>query len=182
MIYPSIDKILNTIDPIKDVDGLTKENMGKLLSNKEGTIPCTPKGIIKILESNNVVLEGKHVVIVGRSNLVGKPIAIECLKRNATVTVCHSHTKDLNPHLSNADIVITATGRPLLINSVNIHYIKKGAIIIDVGISRGYDGKLCGDVSKELYEDKYRLFTPVPKGMGLYTRLALMQNLSNTVR
>lgn len=172
-----VDKILNTIDPIKDVDGLTKENMGKLLSNKEGTIPCTPKGIIKILESNKVNLEGKHVVVIGRSNLVGKPVALECLKRNATVTICHSKTKDLSFYTKQADVLIVATGNKWLIDE---SMVKEDSIIVDVGINKE-DGKLYGDVNPDV-ESKSSAITPVPGGVGPMTVYMLLENTFNSYK
>jgi len=167
----NVEKILNTINPIKDVDGLTKENMGKQLSECDGMIPCTPKGIIKILDSNNVNLEGKHVVVVGRSNLVGKPVALECLKRNATVTICHSKTENLSFYTKQADILIVATGNKWLIDE---SMVKKDSIVIDVGINKE-DGKLYGDVNPNI-ESVSKSSTPVPGGVGPMTVYMLLEN------
>ena len=165
------NKIINYISPIKDVDGLTENSMGKLLIGEEGFIPCTPKGIIEILDYYKINLEGKHVVIVGRSNLVGKPIAIECLKRNATVTMCHSKTKDLAHYTKDADILIVAVGKKHLIDKTMV---KKGVVIIDVGITR-IEKKLYGDVNPDAYE-LASYVTPVPGGVGPMTVAMLMKN------
>ena len=165
------NKIINYISPIKDVDGLTENSMGKLLIGEEGFIPCTPKGILEILDYYKINLEGKHVVIVGRSNLVGKPIAIECLKRNATVTMCHSKTKDLAHYTKDADILIVAVGKKHLIDKTMV---KKGVVIIDVGITR-IEKKLYGDVNPDAYE-LASYVTPVPGGVGPMTVAMLMKN------
>lgn len=167
------NKLLNTINPIKDVDGLTRKSMGSMLSNEDGMIPCTPKGIIKILDFYGVELEGKSVVVIGRSNLVGKPIALECLKRNATVTICHSKTKNLDYYTKIADILIVATGNKWLINK---DMVKKDAVIIDVGINRGEDGHLYGDVNPDV-ESVANALTPVPGGVGPMTVYMLLENL-----
>lgn len=165
------NKIINYISPIKDVDGLTENSMGKLLIGEEGFIPCTPKGILEILDYYKINLEGKHVVVVGRSNLVGKPIAIECLKRNATVTMCHSKTKDLAHYTKEADILIVAVGKKHLIDKTMV---KKGVVIIDVGITR-IEKKLYGDVNPDAYE-LASYVTPVPGGVGPMTVAMLMKN------
>lgn len=165
------NKIINYISPIKDVDGLTENSMGKLLIGEEGFIPCTPKGIIEILDYYKINLEGKHVVIVGRSILVGKPIALECLKRNATVTMCHSKTKDLAHYTKEADILIVAVGKKHLIDKTMV---KKGVVIIDVGITR-IEKKLYGDVNPDAYE-LASYVTPVPGGVGPMTVAMLMKN------
>ena len=140
--------IINNISPLKDVDGLTDISQGKLLSGEDCFIPCTPKGIIEILDYYKINLEGKHVVVVGRSQLVGKPIMIECLKRNATVTICHSKTVDLKKYTKEADILIVATGKKYLIDK---SMVKNGVVIIDVGITR-IDKKIYGDVNPNAYE------------------------------
>ena len=165
------NKIINYISPIKDVDGLTENSMGKLLIGEEGFIPCTPKGILEILDYYKINLEGKHVVIVGRSILVGKPIALECLKRNATVTMCHSKTKDLAHYTKDADILIVAVGKKHLIDKTMV---KKGVVIIDVGITR-IEKKLYGDVNPDAYE-LASYVTPVPGGVGPMTVAMLMKN------
>lgn len=166
------DNILSTIDPKKDVDGFHPQNVANLWLGKECTIPCTPKGIIKLLESINVDLCGKRVVIVGRSNIVGLPISKLCLDRNATVTICHSKTKNLKEITSEADILIVAIGKPKFIT---YDMVKVGAIVIDVGINR-VDGKLYGDVDYENVQCKTSYITPVPGGVGPMTITCLMEN------
>ena len=163
--------IINTISPDKDVDGLTDINQGKLLNGLDTFVPCTPKGILEIFDYYKIELEGKHVVVVGRSNLVSKPIMLECLKRNATITMCHSKTKDLGFYTSQADVLIVAVGKKHLIDSTMI---KKGVIIIDVGINRE-DGKLYGDVNPNV-ESKASRLTPVPGGVGPMTVCMLLKN------
>lgn len=165
--------VLETINPKKDVDGLTGTNMGKLITSTTGIIPCTPLGIMTLLEHYNVSLEGKHVVIVGRSNLVSKPLIFLCLKKNATVTVCHSKTLDLKSYTKQADVLIAAVGHKHLINK---SMIKKDTVIIDVGINK-VDGKLYGDVDFEDVYDKVSLITPVPKGVGPMTVVMLLNNV-----
>ena len=164
-------KIINTIDPIKDVDGLSETSLGRLFVNYDTFVPCTPKGILELLDYYKIDLEGKHVVIVGRSELVGKPLMIECLKRNATVTVCHSKTKDLKSETLLADVLIVACGKKHLIDDTMV---KDGVIIIDVGINR-VDGKLYGDVTDEAKE-KASYATPVPGGVGPMTVVMLLKN------
>ena len=166
-----VEKIINTIDPGKDVDGSTRVNMGKLLGNEDGMIPCTPKGIMEIFKYYNISLEGKNVVVVGRSNLVGKPIGLLCLKENATVTYCHSKTKDLKDYTKKADILIVACGKKWMIDS---SMIKKDAIIIDVGIN-SENGKLYGDVNPNV-EKVCSMLTPVPGGVGPMTVACLLIN------
>lgn len=165
--------ILETINPLKDVDGLTSANLGKILINEDGIISCTPYGIMKLLEYSNISLEGQHVVIVGRSNLVGKPLISLCLNKNATVTVCHSKTNDLSFYTKQADILIVAVGIKHLITS---EMIKDNAVIIDVGINRE-NGKLYGDVDFEHVKEKVRLITPVPGGVGPMTVTMLLYNV-----
>ena len=166
------NNIINSIDPIKDVDGLTNISQGKLFNNEDAFIPCTPKGIIELLDYYKVNLEGKHVVIVGRSNLVSKPLMIECLRRNATVTMCHSKTKKLSDFTSLADILIVCTGKKYLINKTMI---KKDVIIIDVGITKE-DGKVYGDVNPDV-ESLASYLSPVPGGVGPMTVCMLLKNL-----
>ena len=167
----NLEKIINTIDPRKDVDGLTTTNMGKLLSGNYGMIPCTPRGIIEILDYYNVSLEGKNVCVIGRSHLVGKPIAMLCCDRNATVSICHSKTKNLKDYTSKADILIVAVGKKWLIDK---SMIKKDAVIIDVGIN-SVEGKLYGDVNPDV-EEKCSMLTPVPGGVGPMTVACLLKN------
>lgn len=164
-------KIINTISPLKDVDGLTEISQGKLLMGEEGFIPCTPKGILEIFNYYNIELEGKHVVVIGRSELVGKPIMLECIKRNATVTMCHSKTQNLKKYTKDADILIVAVGKKYLIDKTMI---KDGAVIIDVGITR-IDKKIYGDVNPNV-EEKASYVTPVPGGVGPMTVAMLLQN------
>ena len=164
-------KILNTISPLKDVDGLTDISQGKLLTGEETFIPCTPKGILEIFDHYKIELEGKHVVVVGRSELVGKPIMLECIKRNATVTMCHSKTVNLKKYTKDADVLIVAVGKKHLINK---SMIKEGAVIIDVGITR-IEGKIYGDVNPNV-EEKASYVTPVPGGVGPMTVAMLLKN------
>lgn len=157
------DLLLNQIDPRKDVDGLTPESR---------FTPCTPAGIMRLLHEYRVPLEGADVCIIGRSQLVGRPLAELLLAENATVTICHSRTKDLWKHTQNADIVIAAAGQPELVTG---SMIKRGATLIDVGINRGPDGKLCGDCTQAAYEVA-GLYTPVPGGVGPMTVAQLVNN------
>lgn len=166
------DNILLAIDPKKDVDGFHPQNVANLWLGRDCIISCTPKGIVKLLESINVDLCGKRVVIVGRSNIVGLPISKLCLDRNATVTICHSKTKNLKEITSEADILIVAVGKPKFIT---YDMVKVGAIVIDVGINR-VDGKLYGDVDYENVQCKTSYITPVPGGVGPMTITCLMEN------
>ena len=168
----SVTKVLNRIDPSKDVDGFTPTNVGKLFLGEDTLVSCTPKGIMQMLASTGTDLNGKNVTVVGRSNIVGKPVAILCLQQNATVTICHSRTKDLNSKLSDADVVIVAVGIPKFINGDQI---PKDSIVIDVGI-HNIDGKLCGDVDFESASLKASAITPVPGGVGPMTVCALIEN------
>lgn len=167
------NKIINKIDPIKDIDGLTELNAGKLLTGDASLVSCTPKGIITLLKHYNIELQGKHVVIVGRSNLVGKPLIGLCLNENATVTICHSKTKNLEEITKTADILIVAIGKSRFINE---KYVKEGSIIVDVGINR-VDGKLSGDVDFDSVFKKSSFITPVPGGVGPMTTISLMENV-----
>lgn len=166
-------RILEAIEPIKDVDGFTTYNFGRLaLGYKPYAIPCTPKGIIKLLEEYNIEIEGKKALVIGRSNIVGKPISLLLQQKNATVTMAHSKTENLKEIAKNSDIIVCAIGKPKMITS---DFIKDGAIIIDVGINRDENG-LCGDVDyKEAYE-KASFITPVPGGIGPMTISMLMEN------
>ena len=163
--------IINTIDPLKDVDGLTNISQGKLINKEDSLVPCTPKGIMEIFKYYNIELEGKHVVIVGRSNLVSKPLLIECLNNNATVTMCHSKTKNLSNYTKDADILVVAVGKKYLIDK---SMIKKDSVIIDVGINRE-DNKIYGDVNPNVY-DYCSMITPVPGGVGPMTVAMLLKN------
>ena len=160
------------MDPAKDVDGLHPINIGHLFSGEPRFVPCTPLGVMKILEALHVDLTGKQAVVVGRSRLVGNPVARLLQDANATVTICHSKTKDLASVTRNADILVVAMGRPQVIRS---EYVKEGAVVIDVGINR-VDGHLCGDVDTQDVLDKVSYITPVPKGVGTMTICALLLN------
>ena len=164
-------KIINTIDVSKDVDGLTDNSILRRMNNKDALIPCTTKGILELLDYYKIDLESKRVVVVGRSELVGTPTYQECLKRNATVTICHSKTKNLGNITSNADVLIVATGKKYLIDK---NMVKEGSIIIDAGISRE-DGKIYGDVNPNVSE-KCSYLTPVPGGIGPMTVVMLLKN------
>jgi len=165
-------EFIEYISPKKDVDGFHPLNRGKLFDYNEELVACTPKGIIKLLEDAKVELQGKDVVIINRSNLVGKPLIFLFLKRNATITVCHTSTKDIESHMRRADILIVAVGVP---NFVTKEKIKEGAILIDVGTNK-IDGKLCGDVDFDDVLEKCGKITPVPGGVGPMTVSSLMQN------
>lgn len=165
--------IQNRILPSKDIDGLTDINMGLLSHNKDSLVPCTAKGILELLKYYNIDIKGKHVVVVGRSDLVGKPVSILMLNNNATVSICHSYTDKLETITRLADILIVAVGKPNIITS---DMIKDNAVIIDVAINRCED-KLCGDVNYSDVKDKASYITPVPGGVGQMTLLALYENL-----
>lgn len=169
-----INKAFSTIAPEKDVDGFNPINVGKLCLNQDTFISCTPYGVMKMFENYKIDLEGKKVVIVGRSNIVGKPLIQCCLNKNATVTVCHSKTKDLEEQTKNADVVISAVGKSKFITE---KMIKQDAVVIDVGINRGEDGKLTGDVDFENVSKKTSYITPVPGGVGPMTIAMLMNNV-----
>ncbi len=166
-------KIQNTIDKNKDVDGLCDINAGKLSHNVDTLVPCTPKGVMDILKHYNIEVEGANVVIVGRSDLVGKPLASLMINNNATVTICHSKTKNLESFTKNADILIAAVGKKGIITS---NMVKDNAVVIDVGINR-VDGKLYGDVDFEGVKDKVSYITPVPGGVGQMTVAELGKNV-----
>ena len=163
---------LNCIDPQKDVDGLTTVNMGKLLTNEQGLTPCTPTGIMELFNEYNINLDGKHVVIINRSLLVGKPLEQMLLKKNATVTICHSHTKNIASLTKNADIIVTAVGKK---NFLTKNMVKKNAIIIDVAIVRDENG-ICGDADFKTLAKKAEFITPVPGGVGPLTIAMLLKN------
>jgi methylenetetrahydrofolate dehydrogenase (NADP+)/methenyltetrahydrofolate cyclohydrolase len=167
------DAVLEAIDPAKDVDGFHAENIGALAQGNPRFIPCTPYGVMKMLESENVPLKGAEVVIVGRSNIVGKPMALLLLAKSATVTICHSQSKDLAFHTRRADILVAAVGRAKMITG---DMIKPGATVIDVGINRTPEGKLCGDVDFDSAKDVAGLITPVPGGVGPMTITMLLAN------
>ena len=167
------NKVIRRISPKKDVDGFHPENVGALTIGQEGFVSCTPAGIIQLLKRSNIPMEGKHCVVVGRSNIVGKPMALLMLQENATVTVCHSRTQNLKEICKEADILIVAIGKPQFINE---EYVKDGAVVIDVGIHRMEDGHLCGDVDFESVSPKASAITPVPGGVGPMTICMLMLN------
>ena len=167
------NKILEVIDPKKDVDGFHAYNVGRMVSNLESFVACTPLGVMKMFEEYNIDLEGKDVVVVGASNIVGKPMASLLLNKNATVTVTHIYTKDLAAHTSKADIVIVGVGVPGLIKE---NMVKEGAIVIDIGINRLEDGRLVGDVDYDAVAPKCSYITPVPGGVGPMTIAMLLQN------
>ena len=169
-----INEAFRTIAPEKDVDGFNPVNIGKLCLNQDTFVSCTPYGIMKMFEAYNINLEGKNVVILGRSNIVGKPLIQCCLNKNATVTVCHSKTKNLKEHTKNADVIIAAIGKSKFVTE---DMIKENAVIIDVGINRGEDGKLTGDVDFENVSKKASYITPVPGGVGPMTIAMLMNNV-----
>ncbi|MDI9513231.1 MAG: bifunctional methylenetetrahydrofolate dehydrogenase/methenyltetrahydrofolate cyclohydrolase FolD [Caldicoprobacterales bacterium] len=166
------DKIIAAIDPNKDVDGFHPINRGKLFAGEKSLEPCTPMGIIRLLDHIGYEIEGKNAVIIGRSNIVGKPVALMLLKRNATVTIVHTRTKDIKSITQTADILVVAVGRAKIVDS---SYIKEGAVVIDVGINR-LDGKLCGDVDFDDVKDKAGYITPVPRGVGPMTIAMLLEN------
>ena len=166
-------KITAAISPDKDVDGFHPESVGRLCIGREGFVSCTPAGIIELLKRSNIEIEGKECVVIGRSNIVGKPMALLMLANNATVTVCHSRTKDLASICKRADILIAAVGKPKMITS---KYVKEGAVVIDVGIHRMDNGKLCGDVDYDDVAEHTTAITPVPGGVGPMTIAMLMVN------
>ncbi|WP_226582911.1 bifunctional methylenetetrahydrofolate dehydrogenase/methenyltetrahydrofolate cyclohydrolase FolD [Halobacillus litoralis] len=168
----SDQKIIEAINPEKDVDGFHPENVGKMLTGQDTFYPCTPYGIMVMLKRADITIEGKHVVIIGRSNLVGKPVGQLLLNENATVTHCHSRTKNLRHHTKQADILIVAVGKPSIISGEDI---KEGAVVIDVGVNR-VDGKLTGDVDFESAKEVASHITPVPKGVGPMTITMLLHN------
>lgn len=167
------EKVLKLIPREKDVDGFSAENIGNLCLNSQCLVACTPYGIMKMLESENISPKGKHAVVLGRSNIVGKPIAMLLLNADATVTVCHSKTADLKAQCLQADILVAAVGKPRFITA---DMVKPGAVVIDVGMNRGDDGKLCGDVDFDNVKDKCSYITPVPGGVGPMTITMLMYN------
>lgn len=169
----SEQKVIDTINPNKDVDGFHPINVGKMMLGEDTFLPCTPYGIITMLKSRNINIEGKHAVIIGRSNIVGKPVGQLLLNENATVTYCHSRTANLRELTSKADILIVAIGRP---NAITADDIKEGAVVIDVGINRLETGKLTGDVDFNSAVEKASYITPVPKGVGPMTIAMLLEN------
>jgi methylenetetrahydrofolate dehydrogenase (NADP+)/methenyltetrahydrofolate cyclohydrolase len=169
----SEQKVIQAIRPEKDVDGFHPISVGRLVTKQEGFVSCTPAGIIEMLKAIDVTVAGKHVVIVGRSNIVGKPAALLFLNLDATVTICHSKTRPLAQYTKQADILIAAAGREALIRAEDI---KPGAIVIDVGMNRNQAGKLVGDVAFDELKEKAGYITPVPGGVGPMTRVMLLEN------
>ncbi len=167
------EKVLGLIPAKKDVDGFSAENTGKLCLGEECLVACTPHGVMKILEEYGVEVKGKRAVVVGRSNIVGKPMAMLLLNADATVTVCHSKTKNLQEECQNADILVAAIGKPKFITC---EMVKDGAVVVDVGMNRDENGKLCGDVDFDKVKDKCSYITPVPGGVGPMTITMLMFN------
>ncbi len=167
------EKILDAIDPLKDVDGFHPMNVGNLSIGRKGFVSCTPAGVIQLLKRSGIEIEGKECVVVGRSNIVGKPMSMLLLKENGTVTTAHSRTKNLKEVTKRADILVAAVGKPRMIDA---DYVKEGAVVIDVGIHRNADNKLCGDVDFESVEPKCSAITPVPGGVGPMTIAMLMKN------
>lgn len=173
------NKVIKAIAPEKDVDGFHPETVGNMCIGTKGFLPCTPAGVIQLLKRSNIQIEGKECVVVGRSNIVGKPMAMLLLRENGTVTITHSRTADLKVVCKRADILIAALGKPKFITS---EYVKEGAVVIDVGIHRDENNKLCGDVDFDDVVDKVSAITPVPGGVGPMTIAMLMNNCVETVR
>lgn len=172
------EKVLDTIHPFKDVDGFHPQNVGALCIGKPGFVSCTPAGIIQLLKRSGIDIAGKECVVIGRSNIVGKPMALLLLRENGTVTVTHSRTRDLKEVTRRADILVVAIGKPKMITA---DYVKEGAVVIDVGIHRNENNKLCGDVDFESVEPLCSAITPVPGGVGPMTIAMLMNNCVESV-
>jgi methylenetetrahydrofolate dehydrogenase (NADP+)/methenyltetrahydrofolate cyclohydrolase len=167
------DAVIDAIPPAKDADGLHPVNQGRLMAGQPGLRPCTPLGVMRLLDAQGVSLQGARAVVVGRSVLVGKPMALLLLERHATVTLCHSRTRDLAGEIGRADVVIAAAGQPGLVRG---EWIAPGAVVVDVGMNRGPDGKLCGDVEFAAARVRARAITPVPGGVGPMTVAMLLVN------
>ena len=172
------DAVIQAVSPKKDVDGFHPQSVGALCIGQKGFVSCTPAGIIELLKRSNVEIEGKECVIIGRSNIVGKPMSLLMLRENATVTVCHSRTKNLKEVTRRADILIVAIGKPKMITA---EYVKEGAVVIDVGIHRLEGKKLCGDVDFDTVAEHTSMITPVPGGVGPMTIAMLMKNCVDSV-
>ena len=172
------DKVIQAIDVKKDVDGFHPMSAGALFTGQRGFVPCTPAGIIELLKRSGISIAGKECVVIGRSNIVGKPAAFLLLAENGTVTICHSRTKNLKEVTRRADILVAAVGKPRFITA---DYVKEGAAVIDVGIHRNENGKLCGDVDFDSVAPKCSAITPVPGGVGPMTIAMLMYNCANSV-
>ena len=173
------DTIIKTIAPEKDVDGFHPQSVGALSIGQKGFVSCTPAGIIQLLKRSGIEIEGKECVVIGRSNIVGKPMALLLLRENGTVTVCHSRTKDLKEVTKRADILVVAIGKPRFLTA---EYIKEGAVVIDVGIHRDENNKLCGDVDYADVAPHTSAITPVPGGVGPMTIAMLMNNCVEAIR
>lgn len=173
------DLVIQTISPEKDVDGFHPQSVGALSIGQEGFVSCTPAGIIQLLKRSDIEIAGKECVVIGRSNIVGKPISLLLLRENGTVTICHSRTKDLKEVTRRADILVVAIGKPKFITK---EYVKEGAVVIDVGIHRNENNKLCGDVDFEDVEPVVSAITPVPGGVGPMTIAMLMHNCVSAVK
>lgn len=173
------DKVIQAISPDKDVDGFHPQSVGALCIGQKGFVSCTPAGIIQLLKRSGVSIEGKECVILGRSNIVGKPMSLLMLRENATVTIAHSRTKNLKEVCRRADILIVAIGKPKMVTA---EYVKKGAVVIDVGINRTEDNKLCGDVDFESVFPICEAITPVPGGVGPMTIAMLLYNCVESVK
>lgn len=174
-----IREAFNAIDYKKDVDGFHPINVGKLAIGEDCLVSCTPAGVMRMLEEYKIDIEGKHAVVIGRSNIVGKPLAQCLLNKNATVTICHSRTKNLGEITKQADILVAAIGKPKFVTA---DMVKEGAVVIDVGINRNEDGKLVGDVDYQNVESKAAYITPVPGGVGPMTIAMLMENVVKSVK
>ena len=171
------EKVLLAISPTKDVDGFHPENVGNLSIGRPGFVSCTPAGVIQLLKRSGIEIEGKECVVLGRSNIVGKPMAMLLLRENGTVTVCHSRTKNLKEITRRADILVVAIGKPKFVDA---SYVKEGAVVIDVGIHRNENNKLCGDVDFDSVAPHTSAITPVPGGVGPMTIAMLMSNCIGT--
>ncbi|HEU5138573.1 MAG TPA: bifunctional methylenetetrahydrofolate dehydrogenase/methenyltetrahydrofolate cyclohydrolase FolD [Bacillales bacterium] len=178
-VHISEHKVIDRISPEKDVDGFHPISIGKMMIGEEAFLPCTPFGILEMVKSKGIQIDGRHVVVVGRSNIVGKPVGQLFLKEHATVTYCHSHTEDLQEMTKQADILIAAVGKAKMIGSEDI---KEGAVVIDVGMNRDDNGKLCGDVAFDEVKERASYITPVPGGVGPMTRTMLLVNTIQSAR
>jgi methylenetetrahydrofolate dehydrogenase (NADP+)/methenyltetrahydrofolate cyclohydrolase len=174
----SENKVIQKISPLKDVDGFHVQNVGALCIGNQGFVSCTPYGVIELLKRSGITIEGKNCVVIGRSNIVGKPMALLLLRENGTVTICHSRTQNIKDITKQADILIVAIGKPKFVNET---FVKEGAVVIDVGIHRDENNKLCGDVDYERVAPITSAITPVPGGVGPMTIAMLMQNCVNSV-
>lgn len=173
------DKVIKSISPLKDVDGFHTQSVGALCIGQPGFVSCTPAGIIQLLKRSNIDIAGKECVVIGRSNIVGKPMALLLLRENGTVTVAHSRTQNLQEVTKRADILVAAVGKPKMITA---DFVKEGAVVIDVGIHRNADNKLCGDVDYDSVAPKCSAITPVPGGVGPMTIAMLMHNCVESVK